>query len=65
MCLQTDASKAASSTPAKKDPNATVPTPLEKHLADITGQLVRQDGSDKYFGMENVSGHDAMYKYSY
>lgn len=39
-------------TPAKKDPNAPVPTPLEKHLADVSGP-VRSDGSDKYFGFEN------------
>ncbi|KAK5120389.1 hypothetical protein LTR85_006328 [Meristemomyces frigidus] len=39
-------------TPAKKDPNAPVPTPLEKHLADVSGP-VRPDGSDKYFGFEN------------
>lgn len=36
----------------KKDPNAPPHTPLEKHLADITGP-VRADGSDKYFGFEN------------
>lgn len=38
--------------PAKKDPNAPQITPLEKHLADVTGP-VRPDGSDKYFGFEN------------
>ncbi|USW54896.1 Putative ubiquitin specific protease, papain-like cysteine peptidase superfamily [Septoria linicola] len=48
-----DASKTANSTPAKKDPNAPVPTPLEKHLADLSGQPIRLDGSDKYFGFEN------------
>nr|POE49564.1 putative ubiquitin carboxyl-terminal hydrolase creb [Quercus suber] len=31
----------------KKDPNAPVPTPLEKHLANLTGP-VREDGSDNY-----------------
>ncbi|KAF2771807.1 cysteine proteinase [Teratosphaeria nubilosa] len=36
----------------KADPNAPVPTPLEKHLADATGP-VRPDGSDKFFGFEN------------
>lgn len=39
--------------PVKKDPNAPVPTPLEKHLADAVGP-VRLDGSDKFFGFENV-----------
>ncbi|KXL41986.1 hypothetical protein M433DRAFT_74185 [Acidomyces richmondensis BFW] len=36
----------------KNDPNAQQPTPLEKHLADVTGP-VRADGSDKFFGFEN------------
>jgi ubiquitin carboxyl-terminal hydrolase 9/13 len=39
-------------TPVKKDPNAPQPTPLEKLLAD-SGPL-RSDGSDKFFGFENV-----------
>lgn len=52
---QTDASKVASSLPARKDPNAPVPTPLERHLADVAAQPIRPDGSDKYFGFENVS----------
>jgi ubiquitin carboxyl-terminal hydrolase 9/13 len=38
---------------AKKDQNAVQPTPMEKLLADIGGP--RTDGSDKFFGMENVS----------
>ncbi|KAK4550026.1 hypothetical protein LTR36_002993 [Oleoguttula mirabilis] len=46
---QTQANNAAT---AKKDLNAPVPTPLEKHLADVSGP-VRPDGSDKYFGFEN------------
>lgn len=41
-----------SSTP-KKDPNAPPLTPLEKHLLDAGP--IRDDGSDKFFGMENVS----------
>ncbi|KAL8994492.1 MAG: hypothetical protein Q9169_005546 [Polycauliona sp. 2 TL-2023] len=40
----------ASSTP-KKDPNAPQLTPLEKHLLDAGP--IRDDGSDKFFGMEN------------
>ncbi|KJY00209.1 ubiquitin carboxyl-terminal hydrolase creB like protein [Zymoseptoria brevis] len=44
--------KANSTTPVKKDPNAPAPTPLEKHLADITDPI-RKDGSDKFFGFEN------------
>lgn len=56
MRTQTDANKTTNSTNgAKKDPNAPVPTPLEKHLADVAGQPIRPDGSDKYFGFENVS----------
>jgi ubiquitin carboxyl-terminal hydrolase 9/13 len=41
----------------KKDPNAPVPTALEKLLAPDALDPVRQDGSDKYFGFENVSEH--------
>lgn len=51
--MQADASKQANLTPAKKDPNAPLPTPLEKHLVDAVGP-VRPDGSDKFFGFENV-----------
>jgi ubiquitin carboxyl-terminal hydrolase 9/13 len=46
-------SPASSAPPAKKDPNAPQLTPLEKLLADA-GPL-RGDGSDKFFGFENVS----------
>ena len=42
----------------KKDPNAPQPTPLEKLLSDA-GPL-RGDGSDKFFGMENVSFSPAL-----
>ncbi|KAF2736661.1 cysteine proteinase [Polyplosphaeria fusca] len=45
------ASPASSSLPAKKDPNAPQPTPLEKLLQDA-GPL-RADGTDKFFGFEN------------
>lgn len=48
----TPSSQSAGATPAKKDPNAPVPTPLEKHLTDAVGP-VRPDGSDKFFGFEN------------
>lgn len=41
------------SPPAKKDPNAPQPTPLEKLLAPDSLEPVRADGSDKYFGFEN------------
>jgi hypothetical protein len=37
----------------KKDPHAPQMTPLEKMLRD--SGPVRNDGSDKFFGMENVS----------
>ncbi|KAF2403888.1 cysteine proteinase [Trichodelitschia bisporula] len=41
----------AANTPAKKDPNAPQPTPLERLLADAGP--IRHDGSDKFFGFEN------------
>jgi hypothetical protein len=41
-------------TPTKRDPNALLPTPLERLLADDTTPI-RTDGSDKFFGLENVS----------
>lgn len=37
----------------KKDINAPEPTPLEKLL--VNAGPVRADGSDKFFGFENVS----------
>ncbi|PYH89391.1 putative ubiquitin carboxyl-terminal hydrolase creB [Aspergillus ellipticus CBS 707.79] len=40
-------------TPAKKEPQPPPMTPLEKMLQDMGS--VREDGSDKFFGMENVS----------
>ncbi|TID16546.1 cysteine proteinase [Venturia nashicola] len=46
------AGASAGSTPAKKDPNAPQPTPLEKLLANHVGPN-RTDGSDKFFGFEN------------
>ncbi|PSN63476.1 cysteine proteinase [Corynespora cassiicola Philippines] len=45
------ASPASSNPPVKKDPNAPVPTPLEKLLQDAGP--IRDDGSDKFFGFEN------------
>ncbi|KAF2270709.1 cysteine proteinase [Lojkania enalia] len=45
------ASPASSNPPAKKDPNAPQPTPLEKLLLDAGP--IRADGSDKFFGFEN------------
>lgn len=51
--LQAPTSPAGGSAPVKKDPNALEPTPLEKLLANA-GPL-RTDGSDKFFGFENVS----------
>ncbi|KAF2869342.1 hypothetical protein BDV95DRAFT_577115 [Massariosphaeria phaeospora] len=44
-------SPTSSNPPAKKDPNAPQPTPLEKLLADAGP--IRGDGSDKFFGFEN------------
>ena len=40
-------------TPAKKEPPAPGMTPLEKRLQDMGP--IRDNGSDKFFGMENVS----------
>jgi ubiquitin carboxyl-terminal hydrolase 9/13 len=50
--MQSPASPAANAAPAKRDPNAPQPTPLEKLLADAGP--IRADGSDKFFGFENV-----------
>lgn len=50
--LQSPASPASSNPPAKKDPHAPQLTPLEKLLADAGP--IRGDGSDKFFGFENV-----------
>ncbi|MCJ1384846.1 hypothetical protein MMC17_007964 [Xylographa soralifera] len=47
----TSSNPTTSSSPAKKDPNQPQPTPLEKLLHEA-GPL-RNDGSDKFFGMEN------------
>ncbi|KAL1393853.1 hypothetical protein HDK64DRAFT_12390 [Phyllosticta capitalensis] len=49
---QTPASPSSAASPAKKDPNAPQPTPLERLLAADTGPI-RPDGSDKFFGFEN------------
>jgi hypothetical protein len=51
--IQTPASPASKDAIAKKDPNALQPTPLEKLLVDAGP--IRGDGSDKFFGFENVS----------
>lgn len=50
---QPPASPSTAVAPAKKDPNAPQPTPLEKLLAADTAPI-RSDGSDKFFGYENV-----------
>ncbi|OJD29249.1 ubiquitin carboxyl-terminal hydrolase [Diplodia corticola] len=53
--LRSNAPPASPSTavaPAKKDPNAPQPTPLEKLLAADTSPI-RTNGSDKFFGFEN------------
>lgn len=51
--LQAPASPATGHPVAKKDPNAPEPTPLEKLL--VNAGPLRGDGSDKFFGFENVS----------
>ena len=51
--IQTPVSPASKDAIAKKDPNAQQPTPLEKLLVDAGP--IRGDGSDKFFGFENVS----------
>ncbi|KIW83523.1 hypothetical protein Z517_02768 [Fonsecaea pedrosoi CBS 271.37] len=48
---QNASSPAVGASTAKKDANAPLPTPLERMLANA-GPL-RNDGSDKFFGMEN------------
>ncbi|KAI1618451.1 ubiquitin thiolesterase [Exophiala viscosa] len=48
---QTAPSPAVGTSPAKKDLNAPVPTPLERMLENAGP--IRNDGSDKFFGMEN------------
>ncbi|KAK7564528.1 hypothetical protein IWX50DRAFT_558376 [Phyllosticta citricarpa] len=48
----TPQSPLSAASPAKKDPNAPQPTPLEKLLAADTGPI-RPNGSDKFFGFEN------------
>jgi ubiquitin carboxyl-terminal hydrolase 9/13 len=52
VCIQGAINPSAAS-PNKKDPNAPQPTPLEKMLQNAGP--IREDGSDKFFGMENVS----------
>lgn len=55
-CVSQNApSPAVGTTPIKRDPNAPIPTPLERMLKNA-GPL-RTDGSDKFFGMENVCVH--------
>ncbi|KAL9611529.1 MAG: hypothetical protein Q9167_003813 [Letrouitia subvulpina] len=44
-------SPSTGSAPAKKDTSASPLTPLEKHL--LNAGPIRDDGSDKFFGMEN------------
>ncbi|KAL8730786.1 MAG: hypothetical protein Q9166_003856 [cf. Caloplaca sp. 2 TL-2023] len=56
--LKQAASPSAGSPTAKKDPNAPPLTPLEKHLRDAGP--IRNDGSDKFFGMENRSSPEAV-----
>jgi hypothetical protein len=51
--VQNPAGASTGNAPAKKDPNAPLPTPLEKLLVDAGA--IRNDGSDKFFGFENVS----------
>lgn len=43
----------AAATAKKEQPNVPVLSPLEKRLLDIGP--IREDGSDKFYGMENVS----------
>ncbi|MCJ1391729.1 hypothetical protein MMC18_004594 [Xylographa bjoerkii] len=51
IARKTSSNPTTSSSPAKKDANQPQPTPLEKLLQEA-GPL-RNDGSDKFFGMEN------------
>ena len=54
-------SPTSASSPAKKDPNAPQPTPLEKLLSDAGP--IRDDGSDKFFGLENVGRNPTFSEY--
>ena len=56
MCLnQATSNPSPGSSPAKKDPNALQVTPLEKYLLDVPLGPSRDNGSDKFWGLENVS----------
>ena len=50
---QSTTSPNASSSPSKKDAAAAGPTPLERML--LNAGPIRNDGTDKFWGMENVS----------
>ncbi|KAJ5086759.1 Peptidase C19 ubiquitin carboxyl-terminal hydrolase 2 [Penicillium alfredii] len=51
--VSTNQNPSTTPAPVKKDLQAPQPTPLEKRLRDMGP--IRGDGSDKFFGMENVS----------
>jgi ubiquitin carboxyl-terminal hydrolase 9/13 len=52
VIIQATTSPSTGASPAKKDAGAQQLTPLEKML--LNAGPVRSDGSDKFFGMENV-----------
>jgi hypothetical protein len=51
--VQASTTSSPAAPPVKKDPQTPQITPLEKRLQDMGP--IRVDGSDKFFGMENVS----------
>ena len=51
--IQGTSSSSGPTSPSKKDANAAQITPLERHLLDAGP--IREDGSDKFWGFENVS----------
>lgn len=53
-CQASSTPAATGATPPKKELQPPPMTPLEKMLQDSSA--IREDGSDKFFGMENVSG---------
>ncbi len=57
------AQNALYNSPAKKDKDSGAPEPtaLEKYLKNIT-EPIRVDGSDKFFGFENVRASFHFYK---
>ena len=52
VVIQGTSNASTGSSPSKKDANGPQITPLEKHL--LEAGPIREDGSDKFWGLENV-----------